>query len=40
MMEEQTEIETAAESIDGSVIFHVINDVVGFVLYMHQQIPS
>ncbi|KAL9430920.1 hypothetical protein AB3S75_026168 [Citrus x aurantiifolia] len=35
-----TEIETNAGSLDSSIIFHVINDVAGFVLYMHQQIPS
>ncbi|PON55295.1 nonstructural protein [Parasponia andersonii] len=34
------EIETTADSLDGSIIFHAINDVSGFVLYMHQQIPS
>ncbi|CAK7346607.1 unnamed protein product [Dovyalis caffra] len=37
---EFTNIETNADSIDNSVIFHVIKGVVGFVLYMHQQIPS
>lgn len=37
---EFTEIETNADSIDNSVIFHVIKSVFGFVLYMHQQIPS
>ncbi|KAB5557429.1 hypothetical protein DKX38_008338 [Salix brachista] len=35
-----TEIETSADSIENSVIFHVIKSVLGFVLYMHQQIPS
>ena len=34
------EIYTASDTIDSSVIFHTINDVVAFVLYMHQQIPS
>ncbi|KAM6562585.1 hypothetical protein CsatB_022583 [Cannabis sativa] len=34
------EIETNADSIDNSMIFHAINDVSGFLLYMHQQIPS
>ncbi|KAM6541219.1 hypothetical protein CsatB_005666 [Cannabis sativa] len=34
------EIETNADSIDCSMIFHAINDVSGFLLYMHQQIPS
>ncbi|KAG8663403.1 hypothetical protein MANES_01G208300v8 [Manihot esculenta] len=37
---EYTEIETNAVTLDNSVIFHVIKDVIGFVLYMHQQIPS
>ncbi|GLU07535.1 hypothetical protein SLE2022_244900 [Rubroshorea leprosula] len=35
-----TEIVTNAEQLDGSVIFHVVKDVLGFILYMHQQIPS
>ncbi|KAI9119347.1 hypothetical protein K1719_010022 [Acacia pycnantha] len=35
-----TEICTAADALDGSVIFHTIYDVIGFVLYMYQQIPS
>ncbi|KEH23748.1 hypothetical protein MTR_7g094790 [Medicago truncatula] len=34
------EIYTAPDTIDSSVIFHTIYDVVAFVLYMHQQIPS
>ena len=33
-------IETATESLDTSMIFHIITEVSGFVLYMHQQIPS
>ncbi|XP_059660509.1 uncharacterized protein LOC132306924 [Cornus florida] len=37
---EYTEIETSADSLDSSVIFHVVTDILGFVLYMHQQIPS
>ncbi|XP_031263808.1 uncharacterized protein LOC116122040 isoform X1 [Pistacia vera] len=37
---EFTEIESSADSLDASAIFHVIKDVFGFVLYMHQQIPS
>lgn len=37
---EFTDIETTAEFLDGSVIFHVVKDAIGFVLYMHQQIPS
>jgi len=34
------EIYTASDTLDASSIFHTIYDVVGFVLYMHQQIPS
>jgi hypothetical protein len=34
------EIYTASDTMDSAVIFHTINDVVAFVLYMHQQIPS
>ncbi|CAK9151061.1 unnamed protein product [Ilex paraguariensis] len=37
---EYTDIDTSADSIDSSVIFHVVTDILGFVLYMHQQIPS
>ncbi|KAL4558781.1 hypothetical protein LXL04_036983 [Taraxacum kok-saghyz] len=33
-------LEVAAESIDASVMFHLVMDILGFVLYMHQQIPS
>ncbi|XP_021805738.1 uncharacterized protein LOC110749846 isoform X2 [Prunus avium] len=33
-------MEIAVDSLDGSVIFHAINEISGFVLYMHQQIPS
>ncbi|KAL3531353.1 hypothetical protein ACH5RR_010675 [Cinchona calisaya] len=33
-------IETASDSLDSSVIFHIVTDILGFVLYMHQQIPS
>ncbi|KAI5680294.1 hypothetical protein M9H77_01521 [Catharanthus roseus] len=33
-------IETASDSLDSSVVFHVVTDVLAFVLYMHQQIPS
>ncbi|KAL2556816.1 hypothetical protein Fot_01555 [Forsythia ovata] len=33
-------IETPAESLDISVIFHVVIDILGFILFMHQQIPS
>ncbi|KAK2363641.1 nonstructural protein [Trifolium repens] len=34
------EIYTSSDTMDSAVIFHTINDVVAFVLYMHQQIPS
>ncbi|WZZ77150.1 hypothetical protein YC2023_097722 [Brassica napus] len=34
------EIATTASSLGGSGVFHIINDILGFVLYMHQQIPS
>ncbi|XP_022855114.1 uncharacterized protein LOC111376386 isoform X2 [Olea europaea var. sylvestris] len=37
---EFTNIETTAESLDTSVIFHVVIDILGFILFMHQQIPS
>ncbi|XP_011026336.1 PREDICTED: LOW QUALITY PROTEIN: uncharacterized protein LOC105126974 [Populus euphratica] len=37
---EFTEIETTTDSIDNWVIFHVTRSVIGFVLYMHQKIPS
>ncbi|EXB39364.1 hypothetical protein L484_025059 [Morus notabilis] len=40
MVTDCSEIETAADSLDDSTIFHTVNDVAGFVLYMHQQIPS
>lgn len=34
------DIATTASALGGSGVFHIINDIVGFVLYMHQQIPS
>ncbi|KFK42678.1 hypothetical protein AALP_AA1G025500 [Arabis alpina] len=34
------DIATTASSLGGSGVFHIVNDIVGFVLYMHQQIPS
>ncbi|KAL9358885.1 hypothetical protein Peur_047008 [Populus x canadensis] len=37
---EFTEVETNTDSGDNSVIFRVTKSVIGFVLYMHQQIPS
>lgn len=33
-------IETTSDSLDSSVVFHVLIDILGFVLYMHHQIPS
>uniref|UniRef100_A0A7N0SYC4 Uncharacterized protein n=1 Tax=Kalanchoe fedtschenkoi TaxID=63787 RepID=A0A7N0SYC4_KALFE len=35
-----TDIEIAAGPLDASVKFHVVKDILGFILYMHQQIPS
>ncbi|KAF9614351.1 hypothetical protein IFM89_018104 [Coptis chinensis] len=35
-----TEIKTSLEKLDGAVIYHVVKDLIGFILYMHQQIPS
>lgn len=37
---EFTDVETAAESLNRCIIYHVVIDVIGFVLFMHQQIPS
>ncbi|KAK7242984.1 hypothetical protein RIF29_37766 [Crotalaria pallida] len=37
--EAETEIYTVG-ALDGSSVFHAIIDVLGFLLYMHQQIPS
>ncbi|KAI3449624.1 hypothetical protein Pfo_006289 [Paulownia fortunei] len=37
---EFTNIDTPADSLDSSAIFHVVIDIVGFILFMHQQIPS
>ncbi|KAF5785082.1 hypothetical protein HanXRQr2_Chr10g0424391 [Helianthus annuus] len=34
------DLELPADSIDASVMFHLVMDVLGFVLFMHQQIPS
>lgn len=33
-------IEATSDSLDSSVVFHVLIDILGFVLYMHHQIPS
>ncbi|ONK61535.1 uncharacterized protein A4U43_C08F30970 [Asparagus officinalis] len=35
-----TEIETNAEGLKPSEIFHIVKELIGFVLYMHHQIPS
>ncbi|KAI3678935.1 hypothetical protein L6452_38239 [Arctium lappa] len=37
---EFTDLQIAAESIDVSVMFHVVMEILGFVLFMHQQIPA
>ncbi|XP_030458638.2 uncharacterized protein LOC115679187 isoform X2 [Syzygium oleosum] len=39
-MEEDAEIETSADSMDASLVFHLVSDILGFALYMHRQIPS
>ncbi|KMT06135.1 hypothetical protein BVRB_7g163060 [Beta vulgaris subsp. vulgaris] len=39
-MAEVTEIEVAPNSINAALIFHLVYDVLAFLLYMHQQIPS
>ncbi|XP_021727874.1 uncharacterized protein LOC110694990 [Chenopodium quinoa] len=39
-MAEDTEIEVPSTSINGALVFLVVYDVLGFLLYMHQQIPS
>ncbi|KAK2990497.1 hypothetical protein RJ640_019777 [Escallonia rubra] len=38
--EEFTDIETPADSLSTSLVFHLVTDVLGFILFMHQQIPS
>ncbi|OVA05755.1 hypothetical protein BVC80_9037g4 [Macleaya cordata] len=37
---EFTVIDTAVETLEKSVIFHVVKEIIGFILYMHQQIPA
>ncbi|XP_076890510.1 uncharacterized protein LOC143541621 [Bidens hawaiensis] len=37
---EYTDIETSADSIDACVMFHLVVDLLGFLLFMHHQIPS
>ena len=37
---EFAELDVAAESIDTFVMFHLVMDILGFVLYMHEQIHS
>lgn len=34
------QIEVASTSINGALIFHVVYDVLAFLLFMDQQIPS
>ncbi|KAM5563757.1 hypothetical protein ABKV19_018398 [Rosa sericea] len=33
-------MEITANSLDGSIIFHAINEISSFLLFMHQQIPA
>ncbi|XP_073009255.1 uncharacterized protein [Typha latifolia] len=35
-----TDIETVAEELQRSEVFHIVKEVIGFALYMHNQIPS
>ncbi|KAK4731930.1 hypothetical protein R3W88_024918 [Solanum pinnatisectum] len=35
-----TVIETVSDTLDSSIKFHLVTDILGFVLFMHQQIPS
>ncbi|GKC55746.1 hypothetical protein Tco_1083344, partial [Tanacetum coccineum] len=37
---EYTDLDIPANSIDAAVMFHLVIDLLGFVLFMHQQIPS
>ncbi|XP_057800843.1 uncharacterized protein LOC131016220 [Salvia miltiorrhiza] len=37
---EYTNIDAASDALDCSTIFHLASDIVGFILFMHQQIPS
>ena len=34
------EVQAAAAALRRSEVFHVMKELVGFVLYMHHQIPS
>ncbi|XP_058083492.1 uncharacterized protein LOC131231338 [Magnolia sinica] len=34
------EVETVAEGLERSAVFHLVKEIVGFVLYMHHQIPA
>ena len=34
------EVQVAAAALRRSEVFHVVKELVGFVLYMHHQIPS
>ncbi|XP_060181375.1 uncharacterized protein LOC132610992 isoform X1 [Lycium barbarum] len=38
--EGETIIETLSDTLDSSFKFHLVTDILGFVLFMHQQIPS
>ncbi|CAH8283626.1 unnamed protein product [Eruca vesicaria subsp. sativa] len=40
--EEKYDVDIAApaSSLGGAGVFHIVNDIIGFVLYMYQQIPS
>lgn len=33
-------VEIKEESLERSTVLHLVKEVLGFVLYMHQQIPS
>lgn len=35
-----TVIEAASDTLDTSIKFHIVTDILGFVLFMHHQIPS
>ncbi|GMH27749.1 hypothetical protein Nepgr_029592 [Nepenthes gracilis] len=37
---EDAEFEVTSSGINGSLIYNVVSDVLAFLLYMHQQIPS
>ncbi|MCL7029586.1 hypothetical protein MKW94_006159 [Papaver nudicaule] len=37
---EEIEVVCTEHTLDKSVIFHLLKEIIGFVLYMHQQIPA